>query len=270
MRFLASSPVDPQLMQLLQAAAAADSSSPTFFSVSPTGQTQAEFEGFVKALGLELEEVLAEFSGETGSVDVINWFNKTLGKITQQIRGWHTVDPTKAHTLELLGIGLKLKAAIQVTGSGGAGNNNRIEALLGEVEAGGHFTNGLRILEGTGETPFLPLSDFIQMGGHSGDSKHVVLTGGLIQGSNGAILQKTQFLSSCTRTAVGTYTIVLNETENHQTQCMMTGCDAQNTGRMFSYANTLSNPSTYVVTMRNPSTFATEDISFSFHVLTSN
>lgn len=67
--------IDPQLAALLQAAAAADSSTPNFFQVSSTGQSEANFQGKIIAEGLELTETTVE-----SPVNTIEWLDNLLNR----------------------------------------------------------------------------------------------------------------------------------------------------------------------------------------------
>lgn len=114
MRSLAplNQPIDPTLAQLIQAAAASDSSTPTFFAVGPNGEPNAQFAGKIQAEGIELEE-----RSNQEPQNSIEWKNKA-GELRERISGWTNAKETEngPHILELLGFGKASRPAVQVIG----------------------------------------------------------------------------------------------------------------------------------------------------------
>lgn len=213
---------------------------------------------FIEANGIRLKEELNTIPNEK-KLNRLTWYNYAQAKIRAELLGSTTIGEAR-HWFEMWVNGNWGPAGIVLeTTDTEPENKAGIGVTATATDRITKEGNSALLIDHAKRSSFVQLHQ--RANSNSLDAEQVELLAGLVQ-SNGVPIFGTGY--TCTRTGVGSYTITFKKPM--PAGYAVTGADAQNAGRVFSYT-TLSG-SQFAVTMRNQAGgFVTEDIAFSFIVV---
>lgn len=214
---------------------------------------------FIEANGIRFREELNTIPTEK-KLNKLTWYNYTQAKIRSELIGSTTIGEAK-HWFEMWVNGNWGPAGIVLQSADTEPENpNPISVTAIATDRATKEGNAALVMDHEKRSSFVQLHQ--RANSNSLDAAQVELMAGLVQ-NTGAIIFGTGF--TVEHTGVGTYSIRFKKA--FPAGYAVTGNDAQNTRRLFTYS-TISNLQINV-TMCNPASFAPEDIAFSFLVVSS-